>query len=252
MTMKPRSGILLLAIAIGQWTAPLLPFLGLGQTIGAQARDGGIPPELPPGPFFSIWSVIFALYLGFAVLAIMKPGHLERRLAPPLILAGLASIGWMLAAQLMGNEWLNFVVLIPLLIFAWESSFRLHRMGGWDGTARRLLAAALTGLLSGWAVVAVSISLPRLMRILRDLEPTDQVWVSLCFCLIPAAILTWLYTRWVSRGLFYFTALGWGLAGIAINNWIRLGTHGLAIVTVLAGLYLLWHRLTHGARPAFE
>ena len=250
--MKTRDALALSIVAIAQWTAPVLPILGLGRTVGAQATEGGIPPELPPGIFFSIWSVIFTLYLIFALLALLRPTFLESNLGPPLLLAGAGNVLWMLAAQFIGNEWLNFILLIPILIFAWEAAYRLHRMGGWDGTLRRLLAGALTGLLSGWIVVAISISIPRLMRMLRGLDATDQVWVSLWFALVPAGVLAWLYATRVSRGLWFFAALGWGLAGIAVNNWARTGTHWLAIMTVCVGLYVLWRRLAYGARPAFE
>ncbi len=80
---------------------------------------------------------------------------------------------------------------------------------------------------------------------------TDAVWISLWSALLPAGLLTWLYTNRVSAGLWFYVALGWGLSGIAVNNWVRLGTHWLAIMTVIVGLYVLWRRLAYGARPAF-
>ncbi|MEQ8557698.1 MAG: hypothetical protein RIB03_05220 [Henriciella sp.] len=250
--MKPAQPYLLLIVAILQWTAPLLPFAGLGETIGTQAREGGIPPELPPGIFFSIWSVIFTLYLAFALMAVFRGGYLEDHVGAPLLLAGAGNVIWMLAAQFIGNEWLNFVLLIPIVWFAWEAARRLHLMGGWDGTGPRLVGAALSGLLSGWAVVAISISVPRLMRAILDLAPTDQVWLSLWSALLPAVILTWVFATRVSRSLWFFAGLGWGLAGIAINNWTRTELHWLAIMTVAVGLYVLWRRLAYGARPVFE
>ena len=70
--MKSGTPLLLLAVAILQWLAPLLPLSGHGRTIGAQAVEEGMPPELPPGVFFSIWGVIFTLYLIFARLAVFK------------------------------------------------------------------------------------------------------------------------------------------------------------------------------------
>lgn len=250
--MKKPNAYLLLIVALAQWTAPLLPLFGVGETIGAQATGRGIAPELPPGIFFSIWSVIFTLYLGFALMALLKPGYLEGEIGVPILIAGVGNVAWMLAAQSLGNQWLNFLLLLPILLFSWEASHRLHRMGGWDGTGRRLIACALAGLLSGWLTVAVSISVPGLVRALCGMAPTDAVWISLWSALIPAGLLTWLYANRVSAGLWFFVALGWGLAGIAVNNWVRLGTHWLAIMTVIVGLYVLWRRLAHGARPAFS
>lgn len=250
--MKRQIALLLVLVAVLQWTVPLLPLAGLGQTIGEQAVEGGRPPELPPGVFFSIWSVIFLLYTVFAVLAVTKPRYLERHLAIPLLAAGAGNVVWMLAAQFLGNDTLNLVLIVPILLFAWEASHRMHRMGGFDGTWRRLNAAALTGLLSGWATVALSISLPRVVRHLRGLAPTDDVWISLWIALITAGLLTWLYAARVSRGLFFFVALSWGLAGIAANNWYVTGMGWLAAATVLAWGIILWQRLTKGARDALR
>ncbi|RIJ30677.1 hypothetical protein [Henriciella mobilis] len=250
--MKSGTPLLLLAVAILQWLAPLLPLSGHGRTIGAQAVEEGIPPELPPGVFFSIWGVIFTLYLIFALLAVFKTSYLEERLGQPLLLAGAGNVVWMLSAQYIGNEVLNLILLLPIAALAWWAARRLHRMGGWDGTARRLVACALTGLLSGWAAVAISISIPRVARLLLGLAPTDHVWISLWLALVPAALLAWVFATRISRSLWFFVALAWGLSGIALNNWERTGLHGLAIMTTLVGLYVIWRRLAYGARTALQ
>lgn len=250
--MKNLNAYLLVAVGILQCAAPVLPLLGLGQTVGSQATGAGIPPELPLGIFFSIWSVIFALYLVFALFALLKPSYLERHLGEPLLVAGAGNVAWMLSAQFIGNEVLNFVLLLPILVFSWESAHRLHRMGGWDGTARRLVAGSLTGLLSGWLAVALSISVPRVLRLMRGQEATDQVWVSLFAALIPAAVMAWLYSHRVSRGLWFYVALAWGLTGIVASNWLRTGTEALAIVAACVGLYIIFRRIADGGRPAFR
>lgn len=249
--MKSQS-LLLLVVAILQWLTPLLPFIGIGQTVGEQATRSGIPPELPPGVFFSIWSVIFTLYLVFALLAAFKPSYLTEKLGPDLVLAGSGNVLWMVSAQSIGNDYLNLVLLLPIAWFAWHASRELHRMGGWDGTGRRLVAGALTGLLSGWISVAISISIPRTVREFRGLEATDQVWISLWLALISASLLAWLFSTRISRSLWFYVALGWGLTGIAINNWTRSGTHWLAVVTVVVGLYVLWRRLRYGGKASLS
>ncbi|WP_139792362.1 hypothetical protein [Henriciella litoralis] len=250
--MNLKNALILLAIAIGQFLAPALPSLGIGESVGERALQTGIPPELPPGIFFSIWGVIFTLYLIFAAIALLKPSYVEMHLAHPLVLAGVGNVIWMVSNQLIGNIALDLILLLPILLFSWEASHRLHRMGGFDGTGRRLLAGMLTGLLSGWAAVAVSISLPRLVRAIRDLGPTDQVWISLWIALASLAILAWLYATRASRGLWFFAALGWGVTGIVLNNWTRTDMHWLAAAAGLVGLYVIWRRLAYGARPAFQ
>ena len=108
--MKRPVSLLLVLVAVLQWTVPLLPLAGIGETIGAQAVEGGRPPELPPGLFFSIWSVIFLLYTVFAVLAVTTPHYLERHLSIPLLAAGTGNVVWMLAAQFLGNDALNLIL----------------------------------------------------------------------------------------------------------------------------------------------
>lgn len=250
--MKNRNAFLLLLVAILQWVAPRLPAFGIGEPQGVRATADGIPPELPPGIFFAIWGVIFLAYTGFALLAVFRPTYLTERLAVPLIIAGAGNVCWILAAQLFGNDWLNTLILIPILIFSWEAAHRLHRMGGWDGTGQRLLAALTSGLLSGWLTVAMAISLPRLVRDMRGLGASDHVWTSLWIALITAGLLAWLYRTHVSRGWLFHVALGWGVTGIVINNWMRLELHWLAFIAACAGIYIIASRIVSGARPAFE
>ncbi|MGB3625308.1 MAG: hypothetical protein WA989_05765 [Henriciella sp.] len=250
--MKNRNAFLLLAVAILQWIAPRLPALGLGKTQGFRATADGIPPELPPGIFFSIWGVIFLAYTGFALLAVFRPSYLTERLTGPLIIAGAGNVAWMVCAQLLGNDWLNALILLPILIFSWEASHRLHRMGGWDGTGERFLAGLVSGLLSGWLVVALSISLPELVRDIRGLGVSDQVWVSLWITLITAGLLAWVYRTQVSRGWWFYVALAWGLSGVVLNNWTRLDLHWLAFIAACAGAYIIGSRIASGARPSFE
>ncbi|WP_084398546.1 hypothetical protein [Henriciella aquimarina] len=250
--MKAPTALPLLLVALLQVLVPLLPVMGIGNFVGTQFTRGDIPPELPLGPFFSIWSVIFALYFTFALFALLKPSYLEAHLGAPLLAAGAGNVVWMLSAQFLANDWLNFLLLIPILVFSWQAARRLHRMGGWDGTGRRLVAVTLTGLLSGWLTAAFSVSVPEVVRTLFGLAPTDQVWLSLWCALIPAGLLAWAFASRISRSLWFFVALGWGLTGVALNNWLRTETHGLAIMTVVFGLYVIWRRLRYGARPAFE
>lgn len=238
----------LLIVAVLQFAAPALPALGIGETIGDRATGAGIPPELPLGVFFSIWGIIFTAYLGVAILALAKPNHVYDRISGPLALAGLGNVVWMISAQSLGYSWLDFVLLFPILFFAWEAAHRLSRIGGFDGTGRRLLICLTVGLLAGWLSVAVSISGPELLRDLLGRGPTDAPWQSLWMALVPAAVLAILFARCVSASLWYFVALGWGLFGIIANNWWRTEMHFLAIAAGVVGLIVIRARLKMGAQ----
>ena len=241
---------MLLVTALLQFLAPLLPGLGVGTPLSVRAVGDGVPPELPLGIFFSIWGVIFTAYLGFAVLANLKPGFVSDRLAAPLVLVGAGNVIWMVSAQSVGSPWLDFVLLLPILLFAWEAAYRLDVIGGFDGTGRRLLTCLLVGLLAGWLAVAVSISVPDVVRTLLGRGPSDHVWHSLWLALVPAAGLAWLFASRVSRSVWFFVALSWGLVGIMANNWWRTETHALAIAAFVLGWIINGRRLRYGASGA--
>ena len=226
----------LLPIAIAQLAVPAF---GAGETIGGRATNMGIPPELPLGIFFSIWGIIFTAYFGVAILAIAKPNHVYSRISGPFALAGLGNVIWMLSAQSLGYSWLDFVLLWPILFFAWEAAYRLHDIGGFNGTGRRLMVCLVVGLLAGWLSVAVSISAPEVLRDALARGATDNPWQSLWTALIVAAILALVFAWYISASLWFFVALIWGLSGIIANNWFRTEMHFLAIMTAVIG-YLIF------------
>lgn len=248
LTSKP----LFLLVALAQFLVPLLPQFGLGTTIGARATAQGIPPELPTGLFFSIWGVIFLGLMLIAALRFRRPDHVTERIAPPLLLAGLGNCLWMLSAQGLGAVWLDFLLLLPIAFFTWEAAYRLDRCSGYDGTARSILYGLTVGLFAGWLTVALSISVPDVARFALARGVSDAVWQSLWLALLPATVLAAIFANYVSRNGWYFVALGWGLLGIAVNNWARLETHALAIATVLVGSYLLLRRIRFGASGSYS
>ena len=165
MTMTNK--LILLLAALGQFLAPLFPVLGIGESIGARAVANGIPPELPTGIFFSIWSVVFIGYLLIAILHWRAPDHASSQLAWPLALAGVGNIIWMICAQSVGSVWVDFILLLPIGFFAWEAAYRLDRTEAFNGTGRSILYGVTVGMLAGWLTVAVSISVPDVGRALE-------------------------------------------------------------------------------------
>ena len=242
---------LFLLVALAQFFVPILPQLGVGESIGARATAQGIPPELPTGVFFSIWGVIFLGVTLIAVLRFRRPDYVTERISPPLLLAGIGNCLWMLSAQIFGAVWLDFILLIPIAFFTWEAAHRLDRTGGYDGTARSILYGLTVGLFSGWLTVALSISLPEIVRFVLQRGASDAVWQSLWLALAPATALALVYANFVSRNGWFFVALGWGLLGIFTNNWVRLETHALAIATAVVGAYILVRRSRFGARGSY-
>lgn len=249
--MTHMNRFLLVSAALAQFLAPLLPVLGIGETIGSRAIGAGIPPELPTGIFFSIWSVIFVGFLLIGILHLRAPDHATRQVAGPLALAGFGNVLWMISAQSIGSVWLDFLLLLPIGFFAWEAAYRLDKTETYDGSLRSILYGVTIGMLAGWLTVAVSISVPDVGRWLLGRGPSDGVWQSLWMALVPATILATVFANYVSRNGWYFVALAWGLLGIVVNNWTRLGTHALAIATAVLGAYILFRRVRFGASGSY-
>ncbi len=246
-TKTNQAGWLLLAVAILQpFCGGFAPLTGLGTPIGTASRlTGG--PEQPLPVFFSIWSIIFLGFLIFALMTLRAREPWMNRVALPLALAGLFNCLWMLSAQLIVQPILDHILLVPILLAAFASAHAFDRLRGLDVSPAKRVADATTGLLSGWLTTAFAISAPLSVRALTDIGPTDRVWLMLWLALAIAGLGAYIFTRFISRSLWFYVALLWGLAGIVLNNLLVLQTHLLGIVTAFIALILITMRLTRGA-----
>ena len=224
----------------------LSPVFGIGTPIGNATRGLGAP-EQPLPVFFSIWSLIFGAFLVFALIAWRRREPWMLSVAGPLALAGLGNIVWMLSAQLIASQVLDFLLLFPIAAFSWLAAARFDRLRGMGGSPEKLVADAATGLLAGWILVAAAISIPLLIRNFTSYGPTDFPWQMLWSTLGIAAFGAWAFARYVSRSLWFFAALAWGLLGIVANNWVVTGMGWLAIMTGVSGALILALRLSRGA-----
>jgi len=241
---------LLLPVAAAQFLVPALPAFGIGTPIGDAARAdyGGLPPEQPLGIAFSIWGVIFTLYAVFAAYAAFKEDALVRRIAPPFLLAGAANVLWMLSAQTIALQLLNTILLAPILYFSWRAAEAFDQMRGMGGSWIKLVADAGTGLLAGWATVAVAISAPLTVRTLTGLGASDYPWQMLLLSMTVAAGAAWFFATRISRSLWYFLALGWGVLNIALNNWFVTEMTLLSVFAAVAGYGIV--RIRFRSSPA--
>jgi hypothetical protein len=95
----------------------LAPAFGIGTPIGADSA-GLDAPEQPLPAFFSIWGLIFLAYAGFGLAGILRPANWYARIGWPMLMAGVANIVWMVSAQLIGWQPLNFALLAPIFAAA--------------------------------------------------------------------------------------------------------------------------------------
>lgn len=235
----------LLPIAIAQLLAGYIPpRFNLGTDIATRVTQDGIPPELPPGRFFAIWGIIFTAYFVVSLYALAKKNELVQRLSFPLMVAGLTNTVWMLAAQFIGSTLLETLILVPLVWASWTAAKEFDGMRGLGGSGIKWTSDLLTGLLSGWSVIALSISLPRLVRDLLGQGPTDMEWVSLWLVIFPLFGLTWAFRLKISQTGWYYVAICWGVLGIIVNNWTRTGYGYFGWIALIAGLWLVYRRLS--------
>lgn len=242
----------LLPLAGLQLLAAYVPRLLDYPSIGAQATRDGIPPELPLGPFFAIWGIIFIAYIVFGVYALLRDTELSRRLSGPLAACGLATALWMPTQQILGNPVVDLFLLAPVIYASWLAAYRFDAMRGMGGSSVKWTADLLTGLLSGWASVALAISVPRAARYALNQGPTDSEWIAFWSVLAVISTATFFYKRRISRTVWYYVAACWGLLGILLNNWLRTGFGYFGWITLFFGLWLVYRRLSRGANGAIR
>ncbi len=246
--MQNRTLALLIVIVglLQPLAGALAPAFGIGTAIGAATADTNAP-EQPMPAFFSIWGLIFASYVALGVAGLLRPDGWPRQAGMPMLLAGLGNIVWMLSAQLIVWQPLDFLLLAPVFLFSWWAARIVDGARGAERSAGFYIADAASGLLAGWVSVAIAISLPLTVRSFSGLGPTDFPWPMYWTTILSAGALAWLFASRISRSLWYFAAAGWGLLGIAFHNWYETGLHLIGHFTLGCLIILLLLRLTRGA-----
>ena len=245
--MKKHLPLIVILLGLLQpLSGAIAPALGIGTPIGNATR-GMTLPEQPLPAFFSIWSVIFLAYLLFGVAYWRDREPWMDRVGVPLAWAGLFNIVWMLCAQLIAWQPLDFLLLFPIAITAWIAAFRMDRLRETGWSPKKALADFVAAMLSGWISVAVAISIPLTLRSFSSLGATDYPWPMLWITLLTAGFAAWMFARYVSRSWWYFAALGWGVIGIILNNWHVTEMNWLAIASAVILALIICLRLFRGA-----
>jgi hypothetical protein len=241
----PRT--LLVVLAVGQLVSSIL-----SQRYGGefQTEDRpGEPPIVPAGYTFSIWLVIIALALGYAVWA--QPRHrpglaVRDRLTAALVLVFAGFSLWLVAAELE-PRWATLVILLGMvaaLLWALQIALAARaEIAGWPRVGRALLWGLL-GLYTGWTSIAAWINLTTALAasgapITGIAGVVGQLAVLAGATATAVAILAW------TGGLLpYAAAVAWAFVGVA-HGADRAGQPLLAggalvgLVAVLATLAVL-------------
>ncbi len=233
--------------AVSQFAVPTLTFRGDAIT----RLDEANPSLVVPGDYaFTIWTLIFALSLAYAVyqaLPANRESLLLRRVGPFTAGAFLLNALWC-ALVPAGQFFASLVVLAGILVFlalAFAGLVRTTRERRL-GTAERWLVALPLGPFFGWITAANTVSLPS--GIVQAGTPAEAAvgGASLIIggLLASAVVLIAAKSTPATFYLAYGTAVLWGLAGVVAAQYDRsVLTTGAAALSALVLALILFGTL---------
>jgi hypothetical protein len=238
-----------LVFAVGQAAAPALtPLVGL--PFVGQVSDRYPTYVVPAGYAFSIWSLIFALCIAYAVWQAL-PAQAENAL--------LRRVGWLTAAAFAGSMAWEFVfpagaygvsvllivtVLVSLAVAVGRMTDGRGRMSG----AERWLAWVTCGIYLGWITVATVANVAQALAAagVVELGLGAETWGTVL--LIVAALIASAVTLRTRNG-GYPLAVIWALIAVFVARrappvvtqsdavaWTALGAAGLVAVALAVSL----------------
>lgn len=152
-----------IAVAVSAVVAVIGAYVGSGAAGGTPIQDaagGALSASstaiAPDGPAFSIWSVVYAGLIGYAVLQLFRTANDERheRLVVPAVLSLLLNAAWILSVQ-FGFLWASEPIIVALLVvLIW--TFTILRRTPSRGVVEAILTDGTFGLYLGWVCVATA------------------------------------------------------------------------------------------------
>jgi hypothetical protein len=239
VSLRDRAiGLALVLLAAAQPLAGAASVItGRGQPIGA--RSDAIDAVITPAGYaFGIWSVIFALSVGLAVAALIPRTGRDpalRAMRLPLAGAFAAAIGWMLHVQFNAFDWLSQLIFVALLGCVLVAAFAADR--GADTQLARWLLRPLAGLYAGWVTAAIFVALANLLT--RDTARgfSAGAIAGPLLLLAAAAVVAALVLRRLRHRTWYFAAVAWALAGVAVKaTMLKLGIVIAAAIALALGV----------------
>ena len=159
-------------VAVSAVLAVVGSFIGSGAAGGTPIQDaagGALSADstliAPAGPAFSIWSVIYAGLIAYAIwqfLARQTHSPRQRLLGYPVAATLLLNAAWILSVQ-AGVLWLSavvIVVLLAVLAFTFALVLRSRRtLRTGQGLVESIVLDGTVGLYLGWVCVATAANL---------------------------------------------------------------------------------------------
>lgn len=260
-TVRPDRGGVVLVI-VSAIVAVLGGFLGSGAVVGtpiAETAGGALSATAtyvaPAGPAFSIWSVVYAGLLAYAVwqaLPAQQRSERQRRLRRPIAATMILNAAWILVVQ-FGSVFAS-VVVIALLLASLALVFALLIRSVPTGKVDAVVTDGTMGLYLGWVTIATAVNISAWLADMGvgkvGTEPgvgftsVSTVWAIV---VLAVAASVGLFLAAVSAGrIAQALSLTWGLGWVAqgrlsgelVNTtvgWVA----AIAAVAVLAGTVAL-------------
>jgi hypothetical protein len=215
-----------IAVAVSAVVAVIGAYVGSGAAGGTPIQDaagGALSASstaiAPDGPAFSIWSVVYAGLIGYAVLQLFRTANDERheRLVVPAVLSLLLNAAWILSVQ-FGFLWASEPIIVALLVvLIW--TFTILRRTRSRGVVEAILTDGTFGLYLGWVCVATAANTAAVLTAagFRGFGLGQDPWgvvVTAVAGLVGVLVALW------GRGRLAPTAsVAWGLAWVAVARF---------------------------------
>ncbi len=242
-TRQTRAGArlwrrLLVIAAVGQAVSSVLVSLFGGAF--TTADRAGEPLIVPPGGAFSIWSVIIALSIGYAIWAesdLRPDPDLRDRLTRPLLVTCVGFSAWLAAAELE-PVWTTLAIFLIMLAGLLRALAHAQQnraaIRTWSPFARALLWGTL-GLYTGWSSVAIWLNLTTAL-VSSGAPTTTSAGILGQVAILAGAVGTAVaIIRFTGALLPYVVTIAWALSGVIISTV----QEGYPVLTTAAGLGLL-------------
>ncbi|WP_022892547.1 tryptophan-rich sensory protein [Agromyces subbeticus] len=240
-TSTGRDLVRQLSVAVSAVLAVIGAFIGSGAAGGQQVQDaagGALAADAtliaPGGGAFSIWSLIYAGLVAYAIWQFLPSQRTEarhRRLGYLVAASLLLNAAWILSIQ-FDQLWLS-VPIIAVLLVVLIAAFRVCRAVPPTSRVDAVLTDGTLGLYLGWVCVATAANVTAAL-VAAGFDGwgiAPEVWSVTVIAI--AGIVGVAIAVWGQGRIAPTLALGWGLAWVAVA---RLTDAPASTVTGIAAL----------------
>jgi hypothetical protein len=223
MTLVVARPWIVLALALAQAIASAIPDL-LDWTCTIAERSARLQtPTVPIGFAFSIWSVIFAGSLAFAIHGLLQRNRDEAlmdRIAWPAAAVFCLNTIWEIYVPLRDFEWGSLVIIIAAAVTANAIVLRIAAWRHPLTTGERWCVAIPMQIFAAWLTAATLVGLPTVL-LWGDVEIVDPRSNLVAIAIIVSVGLVTIPMVLKTRALPYAATIIWALSGIVAANLLR-------------------------------